>query len=200
MLKIRWGILSTGHISGKFAEALQLLPDAEITAVGSRDLATAKDFAHKFGIPNVYSSYGELAASREVDVIYIGTPHSHHHENSIMCMNEGKAVLCEKAFSINAREAEEMIRVAKEKNVFLMEAMITRHVPLMKKVQDWIKDGRIGEVRMLEASRCARGEFEPSERHLKDGGCPAIHPEEECGIIPYGSVLGTRNCIWGSAE
>lgn len=166
MPKIRWGILSTGHISGKFVEALQLLPDAEITAVGSRDLTTAKDFAHKFGIPNVYSSYGELAASQEVDVIYIGTPHSHHHENSIMCMNEGKAVLCEKAFSINAREAGDMIRVAREQKVFLMEAMITRHVPLVKNIIQWIKDGLIGEVRMVKASRCARGEFSPEQRHL----------------------------------
>ena len=75
-------------------------------------------------------------------------------------------MLCEKALTINAREAEEMIRVAREENVFLMEAMITRHVPLIKKIRDWIKHGKIGEVRMLKASRCARGEFKPSQRHL----------------------------------
>ena len=164
--KIRWGIISTGHISGKFAEALKLLSEAEISAVASRNIVTAKKFAKKHRITKAYGSYSELANDPDVDVVYIGTPHSFHLENSVMCMRAGKSVLCEKALTINAREAEEMIRVAKEENVFLMEAMITRHVPLIKKTQNWIKSGRIGEVRMLKASRCARGEFKPSERHL----------------------------------
>ena len=163
---IRWGILSTGHISGKFADALRILPEAEICAVGSRNLETAKIFAGKHGIRNAYGSYSALADDPEVDVVYIGTPHSFHLENSVMCMRRGKSVLCEKALTINAREAEEMIRVAKEENVFLMEAMITRHVPLVKKIQNWIKSGEIGEVRMVNASRCIRREFKPSARQL----------------------------------
>ena len=163
---IRWGILSTGHISGKFADALRILPEAEISAVGSRNLETAKIFAGKHGIRNAYGSYSALADDPEVDVVYIGTPHSFHLENSVMCMRRGKSVLCEKALTINAREAEEMIRVAKEENVFLMEAMITRHVPLVKKIQNWIKSGEIGEVRMVNASRCLRREFKPSARQL----------------------------------
>jgi len=164
--KIRWGILSTGHISGKFAEALSLLPEAEISAVASRNTGTAKEFAEKHGVLKAYGSYSELAEDHEVDVVYIGTPHSFHLENSIMCMRAGKSVLCEKALTINAREAEEMIRVAREENVFLMEAMITRHVPLIKKMQSWIERGKIGEVRMVRASRCARGKFTPYQRHL----------------------------------
>ncbi len=164
--KIRWGILSTGHISGKFAEALKMLPEAEISAVSSRNTGTAKQFAEKHGVLRSYGSYSELADDPEVDVVYIGTPHSFHLENSVMCMRAGKSVLCEKALTINAREAEEMIRVAREENVFLMEAMVTRHVPLVKKIRHWIKSGKIGEVRMVRASRCARGEFKPSQRHL----------------------------------
>ncbi|MEN8226727.1 MAG: Gfo/Idh/MocA family oxidoreductase [Bacteroidota bacterium] len=164
--KIRWGILSTGHISGKFAEVLNILPDAEITAVASRNLSSATKFAEQYGIPKAYGSYWELAEDPDVDVVYIGTPHTLHLENSVMCMRGGKSVLCEKALTINAREAEEMIRVAREENVFLMEAMVTRHLPLVKKVLKWIRDGEIGEVRMVKASFCKRGDFTPSQRHL----------------------------------
>ena len=164
--KIKWGILSTGHISKKFADALAILPEAELVAVASRDIETAQKFAEKCNVPKAYGTYEELAADPNIDVIYIGTPHSFHFENSIMCMRKGKAVLCEKAFAINAAEAREMVRVAREENIFLMEAMITRQVPLIKKVLDWIKEGRIGEVRMVKASRCARGEFKPGARHL----------------------------------
>ena len=164
--KIKWGILSTGHISKKFADALAILPDAELIAVASRDLETAKAFAEKYRVPKACASYQELADDRDIEAIYIGTPHTFHLENSVMCMRKGKAVLCEKAFSINAAEAREMVRVAREENVFLMEAMITRHVPLIKQVLAWIDDGKIGEVRMVKASRCARGVFKPGARQL----------------------------------
>lgn len=143
-----------------------MLPEAEIHAVASRTAPGAEEFAREFGIGKAYGSYSALAEDPEVDVIYIGTPHTFHLENSLMCMRAGKSVLCEKALTINAREAEEMIRVAREEDVFLMEAMITRHIPLVRKLQDWIRDGKIGELRMVKASRCARGEFKPSQRHL----------------------------------
>lgn len=164
--KIKWGIISTGHISNKFAKALAILPEAELVAVASRDLASAKEFAENHNVPKAYGSYQELADDADIDVVYIGTPHTFHLENSVMCMKKGKSVLCEKAMTINAEEAKEMIRVAREENVFLMEAMIPRHVPLLKKVMQWIKDGKIGEVRMVKASRCARGEFSPGARQL----------------------------------
>ena len=164
--KIRWGILSTGHIAGKFADALKILPDASLYAVASRSQDKADAFARKHGVARAYGSYRALAEDPEVDAIYIGTPHTFHLENAVMCMRAGKAVLCEKALTINAREAEEMIRVAREENVFLMEAMITRHVPLVKKVMQWVRDGRIGEVRMVRASRCARRDFLPEARQL----------------------------------
>ena len=145
---------------------MAILPDAELSAVASRTQESASKFAEKYKIPNAYANYQELADNPDIDAVYIGTPHTFHLENSIMCMRKGKSVLCEKALTINADEAKEMVRVAREENVFLMEAMIPRHIPLLKKVLGWIKGGQIGEVRMVKASRCARGEFSPNERHL----------------------------------
>ena len=163
---VRWGIISTGYISGKFAEALKILPNAELSAVASRSQGPANEFAKKHGVAKAYASYEELAADPDIDVVYIGTPHTFHLDNSVLCMKHGKSVLCEKALTINAQEAIEMVRVAREENVFLMEAMITRHVPLVKKTMSWIKAGRIGDVRMIKASRCARGTFSDNARQL----------------------------------
>ncbi len=164
--RIKWGILSTGNIAGKFANALASLPDAELVAVASRHADKAIAFAKSHQISMAYGSYEELARDPNIDVVYIGTPHSEHLANSLLCMCHGKSVLCEKAFSLNAREAREMVRVAREENVFLMEAMIPRHIPLLKKVIRWVDDGRIGDVRMVKASRCARGQFTHEARHL----------------------------------
>lgn len=166
MDKVKWGIIGTGNISGKFANALSMLPEAELVAVASREMSTATRFAEKHKIPRPYPSYQELANDPDIDVVYIGTPHTFHLENSVLCMRNGKSVLCEKALTINAREAREMVQVAREENVFLMEAMIPRHVPLLKNVVQWVKDGRIGEVRMVRASRCARRDFAPEARQL----------------------------------
>lgn len=164
--KIRWGIISTGHISGRFAEALAILPEAELAAVASRTQESADEFAKEYNVPKAYATYQELADDPDIDAIYIGTPHTFHLDNTVMCMRKGKAVLCEKALTINADEAREMVRVAREENVFLMEAMIPRHIPLLKNVLHWIDDGRIGEVRMVKATRCARGEFIEGARQL----------------------------------
>jgi predicted dehydrogenase len=164
--KIKWGIISTGHISQKFAEALAILPQAELVAVASRTEEKAKEFSKKYNVSKAYPTYQELADDPDIDVVYIGTPHTFHLENSVMCMRKGKSVLCEKAFTINANEARQMVKVAREENVFLMEAMIPRHIPLIKKVLKWIEDGRIGEVRMIKASRCANGDFPDEARQL----------------------------------
>jgi predicted dehydrogenase len=208
--KVRWGILSTGHISKKFADALAILPDADLVAVASRDLDTARKFAEKYKVPKAYGTYEELADDPEIDVIYIGTPHTFHLENSVMCMRKGKAVLCEKAFSINCAEAREMVRVAREENVFLMEAMITRHVPLIKKVLGWIADGRIGEVRMVKASRCARGVFPSGARQMNPelGGGSLL--DVGVYVISFASMIFKKSPVevvglshigdWGSDE
>ena len=164
--KIKWGIISTGHISGKFAKALEILPDAELVAVASRNQKNADEFAAEHNVPRAYASYQQLADDPDVDVVYIGTPHTFHLENSKICMEKGKSVLCEKALTINAEEAKEMVRIARKEKVFLMEAMIPRHIPLLKKVLKWVDSGQIGEVRMVKAARCARGTFAPGARHL----------------------------------
>ena len=208
--KIKWGILGTGHISRKFADALALLPQAELAAVASRNISSANEFAANRKISKAYGSYEELAADPDIDVIYVGTPHTFHLENSVMCMRKGKAVLCEKALTINAAEAIEMVRVAHEENVFLMEAMITRHVPLIKKVLRWISEGRIGEVRMVRASRCASGEFPPGARQLNPelGGGSLL--DVGVYVISFASMIFGKSPVevvglshignWGSDE
>jgi len=208
--KIKWGILSTGHISGKFADALAILPGAELVAVASRDLDSANKFAARHHVPKAYASYQQLADDPGIDVIYIGTPHVFHLENSVMCMRKGKAVLCEKAFAMNADEAREMVRVAREENVFLMEAMITRHVPLTQKILGWIRQNRIGEVRMVKASRCARGVFAPGGRHLSPelGGGSLL--DVGIYVISFASMIFGKSPVesvglahigeWGSDE
>lgn len=164
MDKIRWGIISTGNIAGQFAKALQLLPDAEIVAVGSRSQESADRFGNEFNIPRRYDSYAKLAADPDVDVVYIGTPHPMHMDDSILCLENGKAVLCEKVLTMNAAEAEKIIAVAREKGLFLMEAMWTRYQPATVKVRELIKSGEIGEVRMLRADFGFRINFNPKHR------------------------------------
>ena len=164
--KIRWGILGTGRIAAKFAEGLAVLPDAELVAVGSRSQDTADAFAERFSIPRRHPSYADLAADPTVDVIYVATPHPLHKENSLLCLNAGKAVLCEKPFTINATQAEEVIRCAREKRLFLMEAMWTRFLPVMVKVREWLSAGAIGEPRMVSADFGFRAGFDPKGRLL----------------------------------
>jgi predicted dehydrogenase len=151
MEKIRWGILGPGAIAHKFVQALLTLEDAQIKAVGSRDIHRSQEFAKTYGIPKAYGSYEELVRDDQVDIIYIATPHSAHKENMLLCLNAGKAVLCEKSFTINADEAREVIRLAREKKLFLMEAMWTRFLPAIKKVREWLEQGFIGDIHLLKA-------------------------------------------------
>src|SRR3712207_2270316 len=127
--KLRWGILGTGNIAHQFARGLVALDDAELVAEGSRSQETADSFGEEFGLARRHASYEALANDPEVDAIYVSTPHSYHRENTLLCLEAGKAVLCEKPFAINAVEAEEMIRFARERRRFLMEAMWTRFLP-----------------------------------------------------------------------
>lgn len=163
---IRWGILSTGAIAHAFARALGALPSAELVAVGSRTQASAEAFGREFSVPHCHGSYEALAEDPDIDVVYVATPHAFHAENTILCLKAGKAVLCEKAFAINAREARRMIEVARAERRFLMEAMYTRHLPVIRQVRAWVEQGLIGEVRMVQAHRLSRGTFNPTGRHM----------------------------------
>jgi predicted dehydrogenase len=151
MKKYKWGILGPGTISRKFANDLKLLDGAELYAVGSRSIDTAQIYAAEYSIPRVYGSYEELLRDPDVEIIYIATPHPMHKEWVIKSLEAGKAVLCEKPITVNAFEAEEIFNAARENDVFFMEAMWTRFLPVMIKVKEWIKSGAIGEVRMLKA-------------------------------------------------
>lgn len=148
---IRWGILSTGAIARSFVKGLEAVPDAEPVAVGSRTQQAADAFGDEFGIPRRHTGYEALADDPDVDVIYVATPHSLHRENSILCLRAGKPVLCEKPFAINRPEAADIVAVAREEGLFLMEAMWTRFLPIMYQVRQWLRDGAIGDVRMVSA-------------------------------------------------
>lgn len=162
--KIKWGILSTGKIARKFVHDLKQLPDAQIWAVGSRHQDSADAFADEFDIPRRYDSYDKLAGDPDVDVIYIATPHPYHAENSLMCLKAGKAVLCEKPFALNTQQAEEVIAYARDHKLFIMEAIWSRFIPLYREIRNWVRDGAIGDVRMLTADFGFRRDFDPASR------------------------------------
>lgn len=164
--KIRWGILGTGNIAHQFARGLAAAEDVELVAVGSRTQESADRFGEEFGVPRRHASYEALANDPDVDAIYVATPHTFHRDNALLCLNGGKAALVEKAFAINAREAEQMIALAREKRLFLMEAMWTRFAPAMVKIRDLLADGAIGEVRMINADFGFRGAMNPEGRWL----------------------------------
>lgn len=144
--KIRWGILGTGYIAHKFAEALSYIPDAELIAVGSRTQESSSAFAREFAIPRIYASYQALLADADVDIVYVATVNTCHRENCLDALNAGKPVLCEKPFTVNTFEAEQVIALAKEKKVFLMEALWTRFIPAFVEARKMWEQGTIGEL------------------------------------------------------
>lgn len=149
MKTIRWGILGAGRIARKFASDLRLVENSELIAIGSRSKQSADDFAKEFPVQYRHGSYEELVQNPDVDVIYIATPHNLHYENTLLCLNHNKAVLCEKPFAMNSWQSIEMIRVAKEKKVFLMEALWTKFHPHYIKMQEMIGQGMLGEIRSV---------------------------------------------------
>ena len=151
MEPIRWGIMGTGRIAGDFATGLAELPDAILSAVGSRTAESAARFADRFGVPRRHASYEALIADPEIDVVYVGVPHPLHHPLTRACLEAGKPVLVEKPFTINAAEAAELIELARARRLFLMEAMWTRFLPLMERFRALVAAGAIGEPRLLLA-------------------------------------------------
>ncbi len=151
MKKIRWGILGCGKIARKFAADLKWVEDAELIAVGAREQSTADTFAKEFPAKHVHGSYEALVSNPEVDVIYVATPHGLHHEHVMLCLKHKKAVLCEKAFAINHREAKEMIDFAKAQNTFIMEAFWTRFLPGYLKMKELLDQKKVGQIKYLNA-------------------------------------------------
>ncbi len=169
--RIRWGILGTGIIAHKLADALKFVEGADLRAVGSRELETAKKFASEYNIPNAYGSYEEAAKDKDVDVIYVATPHNLHLENTLMCLENNKHVLCEKPFGVNGREVRSMISKAKEKNLFLMEALWSRFLPNILKVKEIIESGEIGKIRLLTAFFSFKSFQGPEHRQFNKDLC-----------------------------
>ncbi|WP_371373119.1 Gfo/Idh/MocA family protein [Sporomusa aerivorans] len=152
MRQIQWGIISTGTIAKKFAATVSRLTDCgAIKAVASRSRETAGQFAREYNIPTAYGNYQELVQDPEIDIIYIATPHSFHFDNAKLCLENGKHVLCEKSFTVNASQAEALIELAKEKQLFLTEAFWTKFLPAYQQLAQAIAAGEIGELTHFRA-------------------------------------------------
>lgn len=152
MGKFNVGILGSGMIAGVMAKTVNGMKDVALYAVGSRSMEKAKAFADKFGCRKAYGTYEDLVSDKKIDLIYIATPHSEHYANARLCIQYKKPVLCEKAFTANAKQAEELIHFAEEKGVFIAEAIWTRYMPLLNTITDAIDNGVIGEPKMLTAN------------------------------------------------
>lgn len=154
MEKIKVGIIGAGWIAHKMAQALAPLSDAEVWAIASRSQQKAQEFADEYSIAKAYGSYEELVNDPAVDLVYIATPHSHHYQHAKLALEHNKPVLVEKAFTANEREAQELINIAHERNIFITEAIWTRYMPLSHKVKELMDSGIIGEPRILTATLC----------------------------------------------
>ncbi|HEY1226258.1 MAG TPA: Gfo/Idh/MocA family oxidoreductase [Ramlibacter sp.] len=198
---VRWGILSTGRIARAFANALKDTPGAVLHAVASRELATAQAFAQEFGAAKAYGSYQQLADDPEVELVYIGTPHTLHAQNALMALHGGKGVLCEKAFTANRREAEEVVALARTKKLFLMEAMWSRFLPALAEVRRIIASGEIGPVSHISADFGFSTEAGPEHRLCNPalGGGALL----DLGIYPLSlsaALLGPVESVRAQAE
>lgn len=182
MKKVKWGIMGPGGISRKFAADLIQSDQAELVAVGSRTPGKAAIFAEEFQIPRSYDSYEQFVQDEDIEIVYIGTLHPAHKECVLLCLQAGKAVLCEKPFTMDAQETEELIQVARENDTFLMEAMWTRYLPPIVQARKWIEEGRIGKVNMLTANFGFDVGWAPESRLLnkKLGGGALL----DAGIYP----------------
>lgn len=179
---VRWAIMGTGGIARAFATALMETPGARVAAVGSRSIDSARAFASDFGAPACYGSYEALAQASDIDIIYIGTPHPMHAQNAMLALEGGKAVLCEKPFTMNLREAEQVVALARKKKLFLMEAMWTRMLPALAEVRRIINAGEIGTVYQVHADFGFAATQDPAHRvnRLELGGGALL----DLGIYP----------------
>lgn len=185
--KYKWGILAPGKMSAKFTRGLSLLENAELYAVGSRDINRARQFASEFGFRKAYGSYEELAADKDVDIVYVASPHSFHHDHTLLCLAHGKSVLCEKAFALNTHDAEEMVAAAASGKTFLMEALWPPFQPLYKKTKEVLDSGEAGSIIHLDAKFGFQAPFNPSDRkfNLDLGGGSLL----DIGIYPVIDAL-----------
>jgi predicted dehydrogenase len=193
--RLRWGVIATGGIAAAVTRDLELLPDAELYAVSSRTQAAADAFAADYGFARAYgdgdgrTGYQRLLADEAVDVVYVATPHAQHHEIALAALNAGKHVLCEKALTVNAREAGELVSLARAKGLFLMEAMWSRFLPSMQRAFEIAASGEIGEVKWVGADLGFPAPYSPTSRLWapRDGGGALL----DITVYPLLWALGT---------
>lgn len=191
---IRWGILGTGYIATVVARDFAHAEGAEIAAIGSRKQSTADAFGDEFGVPRRYDSYEAVARDPSVDIVFVGTPHPFHAEDALLCLKHGKPVLLEKPFTLNAGEAREVVAAARERDLFLMEAMWTRYLPAVRRARELVADGVIGELRMITASLAFNKPFDVSSRLFDpDLGGGALL---DVGVYP----LSLASMFWGAPD
>lgn len=147
--KFNWGIIGPGRIAHQFADGLKVIDDAALYAVASTQLDRAQAFAAQHGGEKTYDNYEALVSDSQVDAIYIATPHRFHLDNALLCLKAGKSVLCEKPLTVNAAETKQLIDAARANNVFLMEALWTRYLPIYQPVREWLDARSIGDLRLL---------------------------------------------------
>jgi predicted dehydrogenase len=185
--KYKWGILAPGKMSAKFTAGLKLLDNVELYAVGSRDAGRAEKFAEEHGFKKSYGSYEELVSDPELEIVYIASPHSHHYDHAMLCLKNKKAVLNEKAFALNSREAETMINEAARQKVFLMEALWPPFQPIYRQMKEVIEGGEPGKIIQLNARFGFQPPFIPTDRkfNLALGGGSLL----DIGIYPVIDAL-----------
>lgn len=184
---IKWGIFGTGVMANNFAQGLQHSEHAKLFGVASREMQSTRLFAKKHNVVKAYDSYTSLAASNDIDVVYIATPNVLHAQHSILCLENNKAVLCEKPFAINEIEAVKVIELARNKKLFCMEAMWSRFMPIIQYARSAIQSGKIGELKMLSASFSKLKKFDPNNNIYKKelgGGCLL-----DLGVYPISLAL-----------
>jgi dihydrodiol dehydrogenase / D-xylose 1-dehydrogenase (NADP) len=160
----RWGIVGAGGIAHKFADAISHIENSAIQAVASTNSQRAKDFAQMYSIPNHYDSYAQLFLDDTVDIVYIATTHNFHCKNTLDALNAKNHVLCEKPLAVNAPQVKHMIKTAQSNEVFLMEALWTRFLPMMSEVRDVIEKGTIGQPQLLQADFGVKFDYNPKSR------------------------------------
>jgi predicted dehydrogenase len=162
--RIRWGIAATGGIARGFAQGLSETDDAQTVAVASRSHERAERFGAEFDIPHRHASYEDLAADDDVDVVYVATPHSRHEADSLLFLEAGKHVLCEKPFALNERQSQRMIDTARQRGLFVMEAIWSRFLPAYVMLRELLAESAVGEVQSVDADFGVRFPFDPTHR------------------------------------
>ena len=161
---VNWGIMATGKIAHTFAKAVLSVSDAKLYACASRNAEKAAEFGKLYGAEKSYGSYEELATDPNVDIVYVASPMSCHYENVKLCFEHGKNVLCEKSITMDSAQLEELIDIAKEKNLFFMEAMWTKCLPSFLKAREWFAAGKIGDIKAIRADFSNPVEYDPTDR------------------------------------